>query len=150
MKRVVEKVADGAGSAGAAAEVVTDAVLQTAEVVAYGGYAASYETLYALGALPDPIEFLFLPIEIQLTMQEANLLALSAALDYLATRNITNVYNDPATGERKESDWWPDWAVELTGGDPAACYFPCTTLPGISPNEKGNGVDIDFQWPLGN
>jgi RHS repeat-associated protein len=133
------------------AETVSDAALQSVETLAYGGYAASYEALAVMGTVPDPIEFFFLPAEFNLLLLEAEFLAISATADYLATGNYTNVYNDPVTGERAKSDWWPDFLVEAVGGDPAECYFPCTQLPGISPDEKpeGGGVHVDFQWPLG-
>ncbi len=131
-----------------AAEDVGRAAAQTVEVVAYGGYVASYTALNGLGELPDPIEFFFLPLEVQLTLAQAGFLGTAVAMDYLTTGNPTNVYNDPMTGQRSPSDWWPDWMTDLAGLDPNGCYFPCTVLPGVSPGKEG-AINIDFQWPLG-
>jgi len=131
------------------AETVGKVAAQTVEEIAYGMYVASHEALSLMGELPDPLEVPLLPIEIYLTGIEAGSLGVAAAMDYLATGNYTNVYND-AAGRRKPSDWWPDWLLELLGKNPTRCYPPCTKLPGISPKTgKEGGIHVDFQWPLG-
>jgi hypothetical protein len=88
-------------------------------------------------------------VEVALTAVEGTSLGLSALMDYLSSGNYTNVYNDPVTGKRKKSDWWPDFLK-----DPNKCSFPCTELPGISQKcdldkkEGGCHLHIDFEWPL--